>query len=71
MASEKLFGKNIKPACKYCELSTAQTEQGIICPRGGVVPPDHSCRKFTYDPTKRIPPRPIPLETYKTEDFAI
>jgi hypothetical protein len=71
MASEKLFGKRVKPACEYCELSTARTEQGIICPRGGVVAPNHSCRKYTYDPTKRIPPRPLPLGKYNAEDFAV
>jgi hypothetical protein len=71
MAAERLFGKSIQPACEYCELAAARSEKGVVCPRNGVVAPEHSCRRYTYDPTKRVPPRPIPLDAYKTEDFAV
>ena len=31
MAKKKLFGNNIKPSCKYCELGTAGDGDRIHC----------------------------------------
>ena len=30
----------------------------MICQKYGVVPAGHHCRKFRYDPLKRVPSRP-------------
>jgi hypothetical protein len=37
------------------------------------VPVEHHCRAFQYDPLKRVPPRPVPLNTerLKEEDFSL
>ncbi|MFR2153378.1 MAG: hypothetical protein ACLS48_00665 [[Eubacterium] siraeum] len=34
---KKLFGNNIKPSCKYCELGTAMGDDKIQCSKFGVV----------------------------------
>jgi hypothetical protein len=52
----KVFGANIKPACKYCEFgSPAESAERIICSMFGEVKDDDSCKKFDYSPLKRIP----------------
>lgn len=71
-----LFGKNISPACVYCLYSRLNNpdEREYICTRtknNTAVKEYDSCKKFMYEPTKRIPrPRPI-LPTYNAEDFSL
>ena len=50
-----LFRKKIEPACAYCARGTRLDEDQILCAKKGVKTPDQKCRKFKYDPTKRIP----------------
>ena len=72
MATERLFGNEISPACQYCANGFARSEgEQVLCMKRGVVPPDYSCRKFRYDPLLRVPPRPLPLEKYETADFEL
>ena len=58
---KKLFGNNIKPSCKYCELGTAMGDDKIQCSKFGVVKSYDSCKKFVYSPLKRIPKKEIQL----------
>ncbi len=45
--------------CKYCEKSTEIPLTGnMLCPKKGIVDPDHVCGAFKYDPFKRVPKRP-------------
>ena len=46
--------------CAYCEHATPlQTEGQMLCPKKGVVEGGFVCRRFRYDPLKRVPtPRP-------------
>lgn len=72
MTAERLFGNDIKPACKYCAEALKQTEDGqVLCLKKGIVAADYACKKFTYDPIKRVPPRPKPLEVFSDEDFSL
>ena len=68
-----LFRKNIEPRCAYCTKGSAISEREVICQRKGVVAAEFHCRGFRYDPLKRVPPRPVKLETSRlTEaDFKI
>ena len=51
-----MFGKNIKPACKYCEAGVkGDNDNSIICGVFGEVKSDDACAKFVYAPLKRIP----------------
>ena len=69
MAKKKLFGNNIKPACKYCEHSSKLSESDetegesikLNCAKFGEVKPYDSCKKFVYSPLKRIPTKEIGL----------
>ena len=58
---KKLFGHNIKPSCKYCELGTAMGDDKIQCSKFGAVKSYDSCKKFVYSPLKRIPKKEIQL----------
>ena len=68
-----LFRKHMEPCCAYCQRGTRVNETEIICVKRGVVPPDHACRAFRYDPLKRVPPRPAVLDTerWSAEDFQL
>lgn len=68
-----LFRKDIEPRCAYCEKGSVINEREVVCLRKGVVAVEYHCGRFQYDPFKRVPPRPVKLETSKLseEDFAI
>ena len=55
MAKKKLFGNNVKPSCKYCECAKSRKGENIVCEKYGDVKAYDSCKKFAYDPLKRIP----------------
>ena len=50
-----LFRKRIPRSCQYCMYSAGLDEERLLCTKRGIVSIDHQCRKFRYDPTKRIP----------------
>ncbi len=68
-----LFRKNIDPCCAYCCHSGPMSEDSRTCLKRGIVPATGSCRKFVYDPLKRIPPRPAApnLRKWTEEDFRL
>ncbi len=46
--------------CAFCEKSANVYDQDyMVCKQRGIVAKDFSCRKFIYDPLKRIPPRAV------------
>lgn len=53
-----LFEEQIDPRCGYCKRGRPLEDGQVICPKRGVVSPGGSCRFFSYDPLKRVPPRP-------------
>ena len=69
----KLFQSSIEPRCAYCQKGQQLNEQEVACVKRGVVPVDHHCRWFRYDPLKRVPPRPASLDTGRLnkEDFSL
>lgn len=68
-----LFRKKIERSCSYCLNGTQIDDELTLCIKKGVVPTDSGCRRFAYDPTKRIPPRSKPLDTskYDEEDYSL
>ncbi len=68
----KLFGNDIEPACVYC-LHGRTSSDGvmILCRRHGPVVPHYKCRKFKYNPLKRVPRRLPKLPSFSKEDFDI
>lgn len=56
---KKLFGNNIKPACRYC-LNCKQDENNkLTCDKYGEVQSYDSCKNYEYSPLKRIPKKEL------------
>lgn len=68
-----LFRKKIERSCIYCAFSAKMDSEHMLCTKRGVVSADTACRKFQYDPFKRIPPRPKALDfsKYEEDDFSL
>lgn len=68
-----LFRKPEVRACRYCVYSTMLDENQVLCTKRGVESMYSECRKFRYDPCKRIPPKPKALnfDKYQDEDFSL
>jgi len=68
-----LFRKKIRRSCAYCARGTKVSSDQVLCTRYGVVSMTYACRKFKYDPCKRIPLRAKALDfkKYKNEDYSL
>ena len=68
-----LFRKKISRACSYCQYGTQIDDEQVLCIKKGVVPVDGKCRKFCYDPCKRIPlkKKTPDFSQFKDEDFSL
>lgn len=68
-----LFRKKLPRSCIYCMHSTKMDDSAVICTKKGVVLSDRNCRKFLYDPCKRIPvkPKALDFEKYEDADFSL
>jgi len=68
-----LFRKKQPRSCLYCTCGTVLPDRQILCSKRGIRPSDLPCRKFRYDPIKRIPPQNNALDTkkYSQEDFTL
>lgn len=69
----KLFRGNIDPRCAYCQFAGTLNDRECMCVKRGVVPMEHHCHSFRYDPLRREPPRPAPLNTdhLREKDFTL
>ena len=68
-----LFRKKIEKSCSYC-LHGAYLENGnILCAKKGMKTVEDKCRKFKYDPCKRIPPKAKApdFSRYDNEDYSL
>jgi hypothetical protein len=68
-----LFRKKIPCSCTYCCNGTALEDGQCLCMHRGLVSNVEKCRKFKYDPCKRIPPKPKALDfsQYDETDFSL
>lgn len=64
-----LFRKKIERSCRYCTQCTVLDEEQVLCAKKGVTDLDGKCRKFEYDPCKRIPAKAKALNFAKYEEF--
>ena len=68
----RFFRKDIEKCCAYCESGRVISDGQVVCSRRGVVDPAGHCRRFSYDPLKRITPRPASLSgKHSAEDFSL
>lgn len=68
-----LFRKKTPRSCTTCLYSANLSNHQLLCAKHGVVADSYSCRKYRYDPCKRIPPsvKAPDFEKYKAEDFTL
>ena len=68
-----LFRKKMERSCHHCRYGTKMDEDMMLCAKKGIVPHCDNCRKFRYDPFKRVPPKPKALDfsKYEDEDFSL
>lgn len=68
-----LFSKKVPRSCRYCAHGTSVTDEQVLCNKHGVVSIHYACRKFRYDPCKRIPvkAKALDLKKYDQDDFSI
>lgn len=67
-----LFRKKIEPRCAYCMHGAIFAENQIACYYKGITDSTYHCRRFQYDPLKRVPPLPASLRRdYRDEDFTL
>lgn len=68
-----LFRKKIEKSCGYCRYGTTLEDGLALCIKRGVVSTTHKCRKFAYDPIKRVPvkPKALDFEKYSEEDYSL
>lgn len=68
-----LFRKKMEKSCEYCAYSTKLNEDQMLCTKRGVVGVTDQCRKFSYDPFKRVPKKPKApdFSKYEEDDFSL
>ena len=68
-----LFRKKTPRSCTTCLFSASLNDEQMLCSKRGVVNVDGACRKYRYDPCKRIPPsvKAPDFDKYKDEDFTL
>jgi hypothetical protein len=68
-----LFRRDIDPRCAYCQRGEQINEREVACIKRGIMAVEAHCRSFKYDPLKRVPPRPVSLDTDKLNkaDFTL
>ena len=72
-ATVMLFSKKIEPRCAYCQRGARLSEDKVMCLKKGIVSAASQCRRFQYDPLKRVPPKPpaLSLSKFSEEDFKL
>lgn len=68
-----LFRKKLPRSCRYCACGTQVTDEQVLCNKRGLVSVYYACRKFEYDPCKRVPAKAkaLDLKKYGDEDFSL
>ena len=46
--------------------------ESVLCPKKGIMDKDFSCKRFRYDPLKRVPEKREPkLPEFSPDDFSL
>ena len=67
----KLLNKDAYEAiCRNCKHGRLSPEgDTVLCVKKGIVDPDGSCRRYSYDPLKRVPRKMPAVREANPEDF--
>ena len=64
--------KKYPKACKNCFFGRiTKDNQAVLCEKEGVVETNHCCRKYKYDPLKRVPNKTVIHSDYNEDDFKL
>lgn len=67
-----LFRNKIEPSCAYCSHGRCGADEEVLCVYHGVMNPWDKCRRFDYDPLRRVPEvEPIPVAEADDASFEI
>lgn len=68
-----LFRKKIQKSCSYCTYGAKIDNDMVLCSKKGMRDACSKCRKFVYDPCKRIPlkAKTMDFSKYDNEDFSL
>lgn len=68
---KKLFKKDIPASCEYCSIGKSLNKTKILCVKYGITSPKNQCKKFKYDPLKRVPKKQIENFNFDEKDFEL
>lgn len=69
---KSVFNKKISHCCEYCANAQISSALNLIfCKIKGPVSSQDSCRKYKYDPLKRVPHTEAKLPEYTADDFKL
>ncbi|MBR6548946.1 MAG: hypothetical protein IKT68_05305 [Clostridia bacterium] len=73
MKNQEYVEQEYRKACRYCEHGQLSSDQTVVlCPKKGIVETDYLCKKYVYDPLKRVPQQPRATMTdFSAEDFSL
>ena len=68
-----LYRQKLEPCCACCTSARPISSDAAVCLRRGIVSLSGCCRKFSYDPLKRIPeaPRTLVRKEHSPEEFEL
>ena len=68
-----LFRKKIERSCAHCAFGVKLDDDTVLCSKKGVRSILGKCRKFQYDPIKRVPrkEKAPDFQKYDAEDFKL
>lgn len=68
-----LFRKKIERSCAYCVHGAKLEKEQVLCAKKGIMPLEGACRKFKYDPCKRIPTKTKAMDfsKYDEHDYSL
>ena len=69
---QKLYGNRVTPACETCRNARRSFDGKVmLCPRRGAMPLYERCRKYVYDPLKRVPRRRPKQSAHTADEFSL
>ncbi len=72
MKNKLRLGEGVEPCCGFCAHSADTAEEGkYLCVKKGFVYSPDVCRKYEYDPFKRVPVPAPEMKEHEKEEFDI
>ncbi|MBO5410823.1 MAG: hypothetical protein J6A60_06145 [Clostridia bacterium] len=61
-----------EPVCRICRHGRLSPDgESVLCIKKGIVDPDGKCRRYVYDPLKRIPKKALQIESADPSEFEL